>query len=892
MDSLRQDILNQRKNSLPSDSLTLSQLKQIIHQIPNKNKQLHYQFTYGDTDALPRELDEFFGYREINKLLELRHVMDDVKESDWTERTLNERRDYIEVLLETLELKIGDIRQLAAKALLYISLGTFGECSTPHQHLIWIIENNKTLRSCGALVSFYQGLKLAYANYEQMRDARLDSEEEAECSDKMGQAFNEIDLFLTLIYFLIETHRGEKKFGDELAALDTPILEFLFHMLEKLKYSNRRSFCPKKLLLVIWKTMLAMLGGFDNIELLKNPTRSLNDLPFYYNQPTKPKTTPFDYHHFCFDMSLKFPSFFSDPEENPLVHQFERTCGLTKTSSFNRPFVLPLTLDSPVIPESISEAKEMYEKFMYISPGMIQMHKETELIRRYERGFLEKDERFTEYMDQSDDIAWKINAKQTTEQIQDEENKIHEARGILSRIENLYTSLLPITQNMVVILLKMLLATINNNNNNSDASKKGKTTKGDPGPLFNPETLDMQTIGAIETTRYKEIITKAISAIILLLLKYYKLNHILKFEYLCQLLLDSNCLLLILKIFSEQDVSVTTSVRNDIKQLNFMQYSRYSSAKLPVDINTIKQEIFKAQERNEAKYGSKEGRQKHANAMVVSWRNMFSAINLFRILQKLTKRKKHRILPTVLTYKSTNMLKRVLKVTQPQLQLYALKFLKNQIPYLGRKWRQSNMKLVTSIYMYCRPELKEDWMCLIEGEEQLDEAMGQEQSLRAIISFYNEVRYPQIFPKPASSGETKRSSVGSTESSLEHSLPENELLDDNFKLNYEKWLQDEVFYNTPPTEVIVGVSDYYEDDLLEHAGILSPRSPDTPHFFADDGSDEAAGLSTDLNSESISRIEREIKAKHEMLEDEDADLDDGYMQCRQIDLASLQEHPQ
>lgn len=86
-----------------------------------------------------------------------------------------------------------------------------------------------------------------------------------------------------------------------------------------------------------------------------------------------------------------------------------------------------------------------------------------------------------------------------------------------------------------------------------------------------------------------------------------------------------------------------------------------------------------------------------------SWRNFFSVINFVHILQKLTKRKTHRVLLLV-QYKSsvrptlrlsraglTNLqaiLKRILKVSHPTLQLYVLKVIKSQVPYCGRKWRQ------------------------------------------------------------------------------------------------------------------------------------------------------------------------------------------------------------
>lgn len=71
-----------------------------------------------------------------------------------------------------------------------------------------------------------------------------------------------------------------------------------------------------------------------------------------------------------------------------------------------------------------------------------------------------------------------------------------------------------------------------------------------------------------------------------------------------------------------------------------------------------------------------------------SWRNFFSAINLVKILQKITKHRAHRIL-LMCQYKSSSILKRVLRVNQPMLQLQVLKLVKSQMPYCGRKWRSS-----------------------------------------------------------------------------------------------------------------------------------------------------------------------------------------------------------
>lgn len=93
-----------------------------------------------------------------------------------------------------------------------------------------------------------------------------------------------------------------------------------------------------------------------------------------------------------------------------------------------------------------------------------------------------------------------------------------------------------------------------------------------------------------------------------------------------------------------------------------------------------------------------------------SWRNFFSTINFAKIMQKLSKGRSHRIWMLV-QYKSSvshqllsisgsclaeigelqAVLKRVLRVMHPMLQLHVLKLIKSQVPFCGRKWRQCTL---------------------------------------------------------------------------------------------------------------------------------------------------------------------------------------------------------
>lgn len=101
------------------------------------------------------------------------------------------------------------------------------------------------------------------------------------------------------------------------------------------------------------------------------------------------------------------------------------------------------------------------------------------------------------------------------------------------------------------------------------------------------------------------------------------------------------------------------------------------------------------------------------------------------------------------------MLKRVLRVMHPMLQLNILKLIKSQVSYCGRRWRQceisaaflvpgiyyylfisANMKVITAIYLNCRPDLRDEWLTGNEVEEgQGAQVSGQEICVEVLTEF-------------------------------------------------------------------------------------------------------------------------------------------------------------
>jgi len=91
----------------------------------------------------------------------------------------------------------------------------------------------------------------------------------------------------------------------------------------------------------------------------------------------------------------------------------------------------------------------------------------------------------------------------------------------------------------------------------------------------------------------------------------------------------------------------------------------------------------------------------------------------------------------------------------PMLQLNILKLIKSQVSYCGRRWRQceisaaflvpgiyyylfisANMKVITAIYLNCRPDLRDEWLTGNEVEEgQGAQVSGQEICVEVLTEF-------------------------------------------------------------------------------------------------------------------------------------------------------------
>lgn len=432
---------------------------------------------------------------------------------------------------------------------------------------------------------------------------------------------------------------------------------------------------------------------------------------------------------------------------------------------------------------------------MRMSRAMRQLWKERDLFMKYERG----------WRGELADITGRKPKEMDKSLSPDEETELNSLddpslRSRMEAVEQFFHHALPDLQSLIIVMMKVMLTNVQDiavrNDGLQDSMQSGgiNRTKSNPNmaqslpiPPVPPRPADM-TLEDLDNVRSREISQKAVSGAIFLLLKWFKVSHVLKFEYLNQLLLDSNYVQLTLKYFAHQNLEDLVAFKYDRDDLGVWHYCHVHSDHPPLS-PTSPDDTSESSDGEDAipppisrdrpyqptrsdgqasadaaqpgqpdqerpsvdELGNPVGPLPAAPITTYSFRQFQTSIHLLRILQKLTRGKSHRILFLV-QFKSSQILRRVLRVPDPTLRLYVLKIFKSQVPYCGRKWRQSNMRVITAIYLHCRPELRDDWLAgmhdaNVEGE--VDEAVPLEWALRGLTFWWQKRMYPGIMRRGA-----------------------------------------------------------------------------------------------------------------------------------------------
>uniref|UniRef100_A0A9J7ZPK3 Striatin interacting protein 2 n=1 Tax=Cyprinus carpio carpio TaxID=630221 RepID=A0A9J7ZPK3_CYPCA len=715
----------------------------------------------------------------------------------WMELSLEEQRVYVMRLLDALEVTDRDKRLKVARAILYLAQGVFDECDTEADVLYWSRHNVFLLYDMGIFTALLELLSMEIDNNQACSSAvRKPAISLADST--------ELRVLLSIMYLMVETIRVETEgdsperkaareaFKTELGSPlynGEPFALLLFTMVTKFCSMNAPHFPMKKVLLLLWKTILFTLGGFEELQEMKvrmreqlnlsplpedsikvvrqmraaSPPASAMELieqqqqqkrgrrsrrplvkqdsldtynerdPFKNDDARDEEDDPEDVDSGIEGEvdPLDRDVIIQPPPPPPLRPPTERVSfprGLPWAPKYTLLFLVHTVfsffflmlfysdIDTLVgLPRPIHESVKTLKQHKYVSIAEVQIKREEEL-------------------------------QQCPMTMGEEE--VEETPA-----EILYLGMLPSLSQYVIALLKLLLA--------AAPTSKAKTDSinilADVLPEEMPITVLQSMKLGIDVNRHKEIIVKAISALLLLLLKHFKLNHIYQFEYVAQHLVFANCIPLILKFFN-QNIMSYISAKNSICALDFPHCVVHEMPELTA-------ESLEAGDSNQ-----------------FCWRNLFSCINLLRILNKITKWKHSRTMMLVV-FKSAPILKRALKVKQAMMQLYVLKLLKIQTKYLGRQWRKSNMKTMSAIYQKVRHRLNDDWAYGNDIDARPWDFQAEECALRECIEKFNTRRYDK----------NQNSDFTPVDNCLQSVLGQRVDLPEDFHYSYEMWLEREVF---------------------------------------------------------------------------------------------------
>lgn len=173
-------------SDLPSDSLSLSQLRKIVNELP-KSEQPVYAFGYADTQPFPEELDEWFRYSEPDRLMLLgsketfehtwtsfNQTMRDQgsPEVSWVDADEQTRKTFLEGMISCCDNSDLFTRIEALENVCYILTGVWGvtagkvaddyppdpsdveAAETPKEKSLqikWMVDNVLLLQRCGGL---------------------------------------------------------------------------------------------------------------------------------------------------------------------------------------------------------------------------------------------------------------------------------------------------------------------------------------------------------------------------------------------------------------------------------------------------------------------------------------------------------------------------------------------------------------------------------------------------------------------------------------------------------------------------------------------------------------------------------------------------------------------
>ncbi|CCD25604.1 Far11p NDAI_0F02860 [Naumovozyma dairenensis CBS 421] len=363
-----------------------------------------------------------------------------------------------------------------------------------------------------------------------------------------------------------------------------------------------------------------------------------------------------------------------------------------------------------MFPYSIDEAATILSDNLKVKLSTKQLWQERDMFMKTERGWKSNDTDMAIEPNDSisdDDIA--INYMNMS--VDDYSCSMKKPIEIMKRIDSYYKDCF----SSLNALVSVLLQTMESNLNNVFYKRTEVADDGGMIDLSNKDEIE-KLKPYLEILRMKEISLKASSGILFVLLKWFKLNHVLKFEQLSVLLYDSRYINISMSLLNKYSENYAERVCGKIITNNGEFWATCSQ------YNNQYSENFISLSPNDAS--------DIRDTMILP-----SLAYMLRILRKIIDSKTQRLKELPLSVGT--VFKKYYRLKNLDIYHPILRIIKELTPFKNKRWKSEHMELISGVFLYEELELIDNWVTGKDIAGEINDACGQEIALRALMQFYN-----------------------------------------------------------------------------------------------------------------------------------------------------------
>lgn len=669
--------------------------------------------------------------------------------------------NYRELVIDEMFKHLDNNLVSNIQAITYISMGTYEYVEDIDTHLTMIRQNNIIL--AGHLSSLIDIFK----------------EQAVSCMNETRNLKRKtVMLFYTstILFYIINTcleqrdNSKEEVLGAITSIHEKKLMKFLTEYIEYWRWNSRLAMRIRNIILLLFKTTVLQFGDKHLYQETKKKVYRYHGLKKMKNKGESLVISPLHYKAFREDITSRFPNYelpntelpdspddstslsqfleiprsksrsvintslavpekhlatpFPSPPSSPVLLQFND--GMKPRKSFQTNMSYPqlypmddvsenslsrinthlddLKHDIAInkdhtknIPYSVEEAANILSDNLEIKLSTKQLWHERNLFMSTERGW------------QKDIDTSKDNNDEHNQAVADPFNysslvgkeESNDELQIMNRVDTYYMDCLASFNSLIFVLLQ----TIESNLSNVEYKYKG-----------DPSNYDLSLIQPqLEVVRSKEILMRSCSGLLVVLLKWFKLSHILKFEHLASLIYDSKFITICSSILGKYSETYCDKVLNNMIEADHNIWKECSQS------NPMYSKSFSEEK---GKY----------NVVILS-----SFTYLLKILRGITGNKTHRLKSLPLSIGI--LFKRYYKLFCLDIYHPILKIIRELTPFKNKRWKSEHMDLISGVYLYEKLELIDNWVTGKDIAGELNDASGQEIAFRALLQFYNFTHY-------------------------------------------------------------------------------------------------------------------------------------------------------